>query len=62
MHRSSVVYKQNQSKTNMSVYFDVGGQQRRDFSLEEVLLRIMDSSKLKHLNNVFVYYKHTVVL
>ncbi len=32
------------------------------FSLEEVLLRIMDSSKLKHLNNVFVYYKHTVVL
>ncbi len=27
----------------MSVYFDVGAQQRRDFSLEEVLLRIMDS-------------------
>ncbi len=31
MHRSSTVYKQQQSKTNMSVDFDVREQQGMDF-------------------------------
>ncbi len=31
MHRSSTVYKQKQSKTNMSLVFDVRGQQGMDF-------------------------------
>ncbi len=39
----NTVYNWKQSKTNKLVDFDVKGQQEMDFSLEEVLLWIIDS-------------------
>ncbi len=51
MYRSSTVYKWKQSKTILvSLDFDVRGQQRINFSLEEVLFWIMDYSSRSDQN------------